>query len=77
MNPAATSLRSGAACALDRRDVQRPMEGDHLGNRFRPASRELRNHYFHPRDWDEDEWEVVESFDEIERLLLLADQIVE
>jgi len=45
------------------------MEVDDLVNRFRLASRELRNHWFHPPDWDQSEWEVVEGFDEVERLL--------
>jgi len=45
------------------------MELDQLINRFRLASRNLRNHYFHPPDWDDDGWNVVERFEEVGRLL--------
>ena len=45
------------------------MDLDQLMNRFRLASRHLCNHYFHPPDWDDNEWNVVEYFEEVERLL--------
>ena len=44
------------------------MDLDQLMNRFRLASRHLRNHYFHPPDWDDNEWNVVEYFEEVARL---------
>src|SRR5712664_1003199 len=45
------------------------MEMNELVSRFRLASRDVRNRYFHPPDWDENEWDVMEWFEEVERAL--------